>query len=101
MSGDSPAHPPSNYPSPGQARNETGLTIRQYAAIHLKVPQSGLAWLDDMIMEARKHAAAVSALRSLTEGFSVSAYGVAGTPANAAEIVSKAAWHIAEQMGKV
>jgi len=29
-----------------------GMTLRQYAAIHLKVPDSGEEWLDDMIRES-------------------------------------------------
>jgi hypothetical protein len=31
-----------------------GMTLRQYAAIHLKVPNSGTDWLDEMIEEANK-----------------------------------------------
>lgn len=31
-----------------------GMTLRQYAAIHLKVPNSGTEWLDDMIKQANK-----------------------------------------------
>ena len=31
-----------------------GMTLRQYAAIHLKVPNSGTDWLDDMIKQANK-----------------------------------------------
>lgn len=29
-----------------------GMTLRQYAAIKLKVPDSGTGWLDDMIRES-------------------------------------------------
>lgn len=31
-----------------------GMTLREYAAIHLKVPNSGTDWLDKMIEEANK-----------------------------------------------
>ena len=31
-----------------------GMTLRQYAAIHLKVPNSGTDWLDEMIEQANK-----------------------------------------------
>jgi 5,10-methylenetetrahydrofolate reductase len=41
------------------------MTLRQYAAIHLKVPQSGLPWLDEMINEARRDAFARQALAGL------------------------------------
>lgn len=33
---------------------EGGLTLRQHAAIELRVPNSGLAWLDTMIVESRR-----------------------------------------------
>lgn len=32
---------------------EIGMTMRQYAAIHLRVPNSGADWLDDMTDAAR------------------------------------------------
>jgi len=31
-----------------------GMTLRQYAAIKLKVPDSGLDWLDEMIVKAKR-----------------------------------------------
>ena len=33
---------------------QEGMTLRQYAAIKLKVPNSGTDWLDEMIEEANK-----------------------------------------------
>lgn len=33
---------------------EIGMTLRQYAAIKLRVPQSGTDWLDEMIVESRR-----------------------------------------------
>jgi hypothetical protein len=35
------------------ATNYHGMTLRQYAAIKLCVPDSGLPWLDDMIAKSR------------------------------------------------
>ena len=32
---------------------EPGMTLRQYAAINLRVPDSGLPWLDKMIVQSR------------------------------------------------
>lgn len=32
----------------------TGMTMRQYAAIKLKVPDSGTDWLDEMIAKSRR-----------------------------------------------
>ncbi len=47
---------PSEYFDPQLQRSRTvnGMTLRQYAAIHLKVPNSGADWLDEMIEEANK-----------------------------------------------
>lgn len=42
-----------------------GLTQRQHAAILLRVPQSGLPWLDEIINEARRDAFAGQALAGL------------------------------------
>lgn len=38
------------FPIPG---TEHGLTAREYAAIALRVPDSGTPWLDEMISKAR------------------------------------------------
>jgi len=38
----------------GWGEPEKGMTLRQYAAIHLKVPNSGTDWLDEMIKQANK-----------------------------------------------
>jgi hypothetical protein len=34
--------------------HQDGMTLREYAAIKLRVPNSGTDWLDDMIREARR-----------------------------------------------
>jgi hypothetical protein len=34
--------------------DEPGMTLRQYAAIKLKVPDSGTDWLDDMIRKSNE-----------------------------------------------
>ena len=48
--GSSPAFPqePSGFV-------DSGLSQRAYAAIHLRVPDSGLPWLDTMIERARRY----------------------------------------------
>jgi hypothetical protein len=38
---------------PSLLSDEPGMTLRQYAAIKLCVPDSGLPWLDDMIVKSR------------------------------------------------
>lgn len=47
-----------------------GMSVRTYAAITLRVPDSGQPWLDDMIREARRMDAAeriMAAMTPLTE----------------------------------
>ena len=39
-----------------------GMTLRQYAAIKLKVPDSGIDWLDDMIRQGLKDEFAAKAM---------------------------------------
>lgn len=41
------------FPVPKLFTGTGGFTKRQYAAILLKVPNSGLGWLDDMIKESQ------------------------------------------------
>jgi hypothetical protein len=40
-------------PEEGQV-HRWGMTLRQYAAIKLKVPDSGTDWLDDMIRKSNE-----------------------------------------------
>ena len=49
-----PAFPQCIYNMKGGYDITGGMTLRQYAAIHLKVPNSGTDWLDEMIEEANK-----------------------------------------------
>lgn len=39
------------FPVPQLNRN-SGMSLRTYAAIHLRVADSGVVWLDDMITQA-------------------------------------------------
>lgn len=58
-----PCDPPSTEsPTPPQT---PGLTARQYAAIHLRVPDSGDAWLDEMIERSRRDVFAGQALAGM------------------------------------
>jgi len=47
-----PAFP--NEGGAGNLWNDKGMTLRQYAAIKLKVPDSGTDWLDDMIRKSNE-----------------------------------------------
>lgn len=42
-----------------------GMTLRTYAAIKLRVPESGIDWLDDMIRKAQRDELAGQALAGI------------------------------------
>ena len=56
----SPAFPLGTfYPHPTDSgvsimHGHPGMSLRQYAAIKLRVPDSGLAWLNEMILASRR-----------------------------------------------
>ena len=62
--------------------------LRQYAAIHLRVPNSGADWLDDMIAEAREMDAAERAMQGL----------IVGVERPAFDYIAKTAHDMAEEM---
>lgn len=70
-----------NVPAP------SGMTLRQYAAIKLRVPNSGTPWLDEMICENRRMDLAGQALAGLVID------GV--TPV---DVVVGEAWRLADAM---
>jgi hypothetical protein len=49
------------FPNPHRT-DMTGMTLRQYAAIKLKVPNSGTDWLDDMIRQSLRDDFAAKAM---------------------------------------
>ena len=55
---------PSIVSDPAFLRWEPGVTLRQYAAIKLRVPESGTDWLDDMIRKSNRDYFAAAALSS-------------------------------------
>ncbi len=48
--------------------HEEGMTVRQYAAIHLRVPESGDDWLDAMIRKANLRDTAAQAMAGMLGG---------------------------------
>lgn len=42
-----------------------GMSLRAYAAIKLRVPDSGIDWLDEMILKAKRDELAAAALQGL------------------------------------
>lgn len=45
-----------------------GMTLRQYAAIKLRVPESGTQWLDDMIRKSLRDEMAGRAMTAMLSG---------------------------------
>jgi hypothetical protein len=52
------------FPNP-QRTDMTGMTMQQYAAIKLKVPDSGIDWLDEMIIKSLRNEFAAKALQGI------------------------------------
>jgi hypothetical protein len=48
--------------------DSSGMTLRQYAAIKLRVPKSGVDWLDKMIVESQRNEFAGQALGAYLAG---------------------------------
>ena len=67
---------------------ETGMTLRQYAAIKQRVPNSGTDWLDEMIREARRDELVARAMQSYfqTQGGRTSEYALKWTAEKALEM---------------
>jgi hypothetical protein len=59
------------FPTPAGIQHNDGMTLRQYAAIKLCVPDSGTDWLDDMIRKSNRDYFAAAALQGNLAGQSV------------------------------
>ncbi|TDQ63608.1 hypothetical protein ATL17_1615 [Maritalea mobilis] len=70
--------------------HQSGLTAQEYAAIQLKVPNSGTEWLDEMIEQSLRNDFAGQALANMASFHA----GDAFDPKN----VSKAAYQYADAM---
>ena len=64
-----PRKPPNISAPPDEAlriaEQHSGMTLRQYAAIKLKVPYSGTDWLDDMITKSLRDDIAAKAMQGI------------------------------------
>lgn len=58
-----PAEEDVRYPSAIITEKHHGMTLRQYAAIKLKAPDSGTDWLDEMITASLRDELASKAMR--------------------------------------
>lgn len=52
---------------PHRDHDFAGMTLRQYAAIKLRVPNSGTDWLDEMIREARRDELAAQMMQAVAK----------------------------------
>ena len=62
---------------------QSGMTLRQYAAIKLRVPNSGTDWLDEMIRESLRDDLAAKAMQGICAHHDSWGLPIAGFPANA------------------
>jgi hypothetical protein len=53
------------FPTPAGIQHNDGMTLRQYAAIKLCVPDSGTDWLDDMIRKSNRDCFAAAAINEV------------------------------------
>lgn len=59
---------PTNQSNYGLNYCGEGMTLRQYAAIKLRVPNSGTWWLDDMIRESLRDELAARVMQTIFAG---------------------------------
>ena len=70
-----------------------GMTLREYAAIKLRVPDSGEAWLDNMIRESLRDEFAEKAMEGMITSWPTSGDRIEHIPT-----VAKKAYHFAGAM---
>lgn len=78
--------------------DEPGMTLRQYAAIKLKVPDSGTDWLDEMIRSSLRDEFAAKSIDSATT--SILNTGMGNYVELTYEQVVEEAYGLADQMLK-
>ena len=83
------------FPNPHRT-DMTGMTLRQYAAIKLKVPDSGTDWLDDMICQSLKDDFAAKAMQGIVSQDGDLCDANYGEPSG----IAYAAYHLADAMLK-
>jgi hypothetical protein len=77
---------------------QPGMTLRQYAAIKLRVPNSGTDWLDDMIVASIRNDFAAKAMQShVAIGF-VAMCGAGHQEGEINKAIAKASYDMADAM---
>lgn len=59
-----------------ESGTQNGMTLRQYAAIKLKVPESGTDWLDELITESLRDDLAAKAMQGMLSDLPKTLYGL-------------------------
>ena len=56
-------------PETDNYKPQWGMSLRAYAAIKLKQPDSGIDWLDEMILKSKRDEVAAKAMQGLLSNF--------------------------------
>ena len=85
------------FPVPAETWSLTGMSLRVYAAIKLKQPDTGIKWLDEMILKSKRDEVAAKAMQGLViQWGEVSCEGYDSK----IEIIPKRAYEMADSMLK-
>ena len=63
--------PVSQAPNTEIMWDQEGMALREYAAIELRIPDSGIGWLDEMIAKAERRDIAVKAMQGMMSNSAV------------------------------
>jgi hypothetical protein len=76
-----------------------GISLREYAAIKLRVPDSGIDWLDDMIRKSQRDEFAAKAMQAFISAYPCQAIDRedGGIPADS-ESIADDAYDVADAM---
>ena len=75
-----------------------GMPLRTYAAINLRVPDSGIEWLDDMIRQARRDEFAGMALQGIAAYERGQGFPWPDTAPETLRGAAELAWQLADAM---
>lgn len=92
-----PAFPTERNTQPGFYKHH-GMSLRAYAAIKLRVPESGVDWLDAMIRQAKRDEFAGQALASIAAPILKAAHVEGDQPAAAVMGTAKISYLLADAM---
>ena len=86
---------PTVFSTSGDDCSRPGMTLREYAAIKLRVPESGTDWLDEMIRKSMRDEFAAKAMPIAWEAYDK---GYTGQPECVEQSIAHHAYQIADAM---